>query len=265
MSAGDERRMKYGPWAVVTGASDGIGRAIAEQLAKEGFALVLVARREERLQELARGMGKTARVLAVDLSEKAGWETVLRETEDLDVGLLVAAAGFGTTGEFIANPLEAELAMLATNCGGTLALAHGFGQRMAKSGRGGMILFSSLVAFQGVPRTANYAATKAYVQTLAEGLRRELRPKGVEVLATAPGPVRTGFGARARMQMGMAAEVGEVARDTLNALGRQTTVRPGGLAKLLGYSLITLPRGMRTLILEKIMAGMTRHDDESKG
>src|SRR5205823_9088379 len=103
-------------------------------------------------------------------------------TSDLDVGLLVAAAGFGTSGAFIDSPLEEELGMFDVNCRAVTTLAHHFGNRFAKARRGGMVLMSSLLAFQGVPGFANYAATKAYVQSLAEGLRLELSPLGVDVV-----------------------------------------------------------------------------------
>jgi short-subunit dehydrogenase len=121
---------------------------------------------------------------------------------------------------------------------------------------------SSLLAFQGVPRAANYAATKAFVQTFAEGLNRELAPAGVAVIAAAPGPIRSGFEARANMRMGLAQAPDDVVPATLRALGRRTTVRPGWLAKGLEASLALLPRSLRTRILAGVMGGMTRHQDD---
>jgi short-subunit dehydrogenase len=123
---------------------------------------------------------------------------------------------------------------------------------------------SSLVAFQGVPRAATYAATKAFIQTFAEGLRLELSGSGVDVIACAPGPVRSGFEARADMRMGAAASPATVARGTLDALGRRTTVRPGFLAKFLEASLLPLPRLARSRIMAIVMGGMTRHQDDGK-
>jgi hypothetical protein len=116
-----------------------------------------------------------------------------------------------------------------------------------------------VVAFQGVPRAAHYAATKAYVQTLAEGLRVELDPLGVDVIASAPGPVRSGFEARADMKMAQALAPGVVAAQTLDALGRRGTVRPGWLSKLLGWSLAATPRPLRVRIMKQVMGGMTAH------
>lgn len=254
-------RPAYGPWAVVTGASDGIGRAFAHELAAAGLDLVLVARREVVLQALAAELTHRhtirVRVVAVDLADPAGPATLLAATDDLDVGLLVAAAGFGTSGPFLDGDLDAELDMLAVNCRAVAALSHAFGKRLAARGRGGLILMSSLVAFQGVPRAAHYAATKAYVQSLAEGLHHELAPRGVDVLASAPGPVHSGFAARAAMTMGLAQTPREVAVASLAALGRRATVRPGLLAKLLELSLKLLPRWGRVRMMAVVMRGMT--------
>ncbi|MEL6179942.1 MAG: SDR family NAD(P)-dependent oxidoreductase, partial [Myxococcota bacterium] len=140
-----------------------------------------------------------------------------------------------------------------------LALTHHYGRRFAAQKRGGIILMSSLLAFQGVPRAAHYAATKAYVQTLAEGLRLELAPYTVDVLACAPGPVHSGFAERANMRMGVALKPEDIALATLSALGRRTTVRPGWLSKLLEGSLALLPRWGRVRILAQVMGGMTQH------
>lgn len=260
---GQHLRQRYGPWAVVTGASDGIGRAFAERLAEAGVDVVLVARREAVLRELAdqltRAHGIDTLVVPVDLGSPAGVEALLARTRSLDVGLLVAAAGFGTSGRFVDAAVEAELDMIDLNCRAVAALAHHFGGRFATRGRGGLILLSSLLAFQGVPLAANYAATKAYVQSLAEGLRGELAPFGVTVLSSAPGPVRSGFARRARMTLGAAASPDTVARRSLAALfGPSGTTRPGFQSKLLGWSLGLLPRWLRVRVMTGIMAGMTR-------
>jgi short-subunit dehydrogenase len=228
---------------VVTGASDGIGRAFADHLGDRGFSLVLVARRatvlEAVAQELARRHGARPITVAADLGTTAGRAALRAATADLDVGLLIAAAGFGTSGALVEASLADEEAMLAVNCGAVLAQIHDFGSRFAARGRGGLVLLSSIVAFQGVPRAAHYAATKAYVQTLAEGLARELQPRGVDVLACAPGPVRSGFAARARMELGATVAPETVAREAMATLGRRTTVHPRGLSKVLVGSLRT--------------------------
>lgn len=256
-------RERYGGWAVVTGASDGIGREFCRQLAGQGIGIVLVARRQPLLETLAAELtgahGVECRVIAADLAHPDAVHRVAEATADLDVGLLVAAAGFGTSGPLVEASLDTESEMVQVNCAAVLALAWHFSRRFVARRRGGLVLMSSLLGFHGVPRAANYAATKAYVQSLAEGLRVELAPFGVDVIASAPGPIRSGFGARANLHMGTMLEPDVVARVTLQALGRRTTVRPGWLSKLLGWSLATLPRWGRVRVITQVMKGMTAH------
>jgi uncharacterized protein len=267
--SGDRGRLaqRYGPWAVVTGASDGIGRAFAQHLAASGLNLVLVARREPLLQvlaaELQRSHGVQCHVLPADLADLEAVHTLAEGTADLDVGLLVAAAGFGTSGTLLDAKLGVETEMADLNCTSVLAQTWHFGRRFAKRGRGGVVFMSSLLAFHGTPRAAHYAATKAYVQTLAEGLRVEWAPLGVDVIASAPGPINTGFAARADMRMAQALPAEVVARVTMQALGRKTTVRPGWLSKLLGWSLATLPRWGQVMVITQVMKGMTAHQRSS--
>lgn len=251
---------QYGPWAVITGASDGIGRAIAKHLAAEGLDVVLAARSEAKLHalagELERMHGVKTSVVVTDLSESSGITTLLSAAEGLDVGLAVLAAGFGTTGSFADSSVADEVEMIAVNVTAVAQLAQSFAARMAAQRRGGIVLFGSILGWQGVPGQANYAATKAYVQSLAEGLRRELKPHGVDVLSVAPGPVHTGFAARAGLTMTSAAAPEVVAKAMWSALGRRATVVPGLQAKLLTSALKTLPRQIRSIILGRVMASM---------
>ena len=260
---------RYGPWALVTGASDGIGQAFARHLAAQGLHLVLVARREPALAslatELTQAHGVQCRVLSADLSDLEAVRRLADATLDLDVGLLVAAAGFGTSGPQLDSELGVEAEMVDLNCTAVLALASHLGPRLVERGRGGVVFMSSLLAFHGTPRAANYAATKAYVQTLAEGLRVEWAPHGVDVIACAPGPISSGFAARANMQMAQALPAEVVARVTMQALGRKTTVRPGWLSKLMGWSLATLPRWGQVMVITQVMKGMTAHHNRTTG
>ncbi len=138
-------------------------------------------------------------------------------------------------------------------------MTHYFSQKFKVQKRGGIIFLSSLVAFQGVPYPANYAATKAYIQSLAEALAVELKPFGVDVLAAAPGPVDSGFGQRANMKMGTALKPSEIGIPILKALGRKSNVIPGLLSKILVYSLRLLPRWAKIRIMQKVMGGFTEH------
>jgi len=252
---------RYGAWAVVTGASSGIGCELALGLAARGVHVVLAARTASRLEAVAREIAGAHRVetktAAVDLSHADGPRALLDAVAGLDVGLLVNAAGFGSGGRFLdADPGEEE-AMIRVNCAAPMTLSHALGKSLAARGRGGIVMMSSIVAFQGVPRSANYAATKAYVQSLAEALADELEPSGVDVLVSAPGPTDSGFAARAGMRFGQAVPAAVVARETLDALGRKRQAVPGGLSKLLYGSLMTAPRFLRVQIMKRVMASMT--------
>lgn len=259
MSA-DRFRDRYGPWALVTGASDGIGRAIAHAIALRGINVVLAARNRARLDAVAQELDRTTavqtRVLAVDLADPSGASLLDKETRDLDIGLVVLAAGFGTTGPIAELALEPEVEMIAVNVTAVTALAHAFASRLLARGSGGLVLFGSITGWQGVPGHATYSATKAYVQSFAEALHGELRPHGVDVLAVAPGPVRTGFGDRAGLTMNSATTPDVVARVALTTLGRRITVVPGLRAKFLTAALKGLPRRLRSAILARVMSGM---------
>ena len=241
---------------------------MAIELAAAGMNLVLVARREELLNALASELEwrhrVEIRVLALDLADRAAAAIIANEACDLEIGLLAAIAGFGTSGVFVECLLGGELEMIDVNCRAVVELSHHFARRFAAHRRGGLVLMSSLLAFQGVPRAATYAATKSFIQTFAEALRLELAPCGVDVVSSAPGPVRSGFEARADMRMGGAADPEIVARQTLAALGRRGTVRPGFFSKLLEASLLLLPRWGRSRIMAIVMGGMTRHQNGGK-
>lgn len=256
----ESRLQRFGPWAVVTGASDGIGRAFAVEAAAAGLNLVLVARRTRPLDDLAaelqRRHGIRCQVVTLDLGCPDAMPRLAAATAELEVGLLVAAAGFGSAGLLLEQSPEDEVDMVTVNCAVVLQQCLHFGARMVQRRRGGVILLSSVVAFHGTPWSVNYAATKAYVQSLAEGLRVEWAGQGVDVVACAPGPVASGFAQRAGMAMGQTVLPEVVARQTLAALGRQGTVRPGALSKLLGWSLGAAPRALRVFIMGRIMRGM---------
>lgn len=259
---------QYGPWAIVTGASDGIGKAFATELAQKGFSLVLAARRIELLEQLGKDLsekhGIEYKALGLDFSLPNATESLVAQTAGLDIGLLIASAGFGTSGTFIDSPITEELSMLDVNCRSVLSLTHHFGNIFRQQKRGGIVLLSSIVAFQGAPRAAHYAATKAFIQTLAEGLRAEMKPFGVDILSVAPGPVDSGFGSRANMNMGKGVAKPEViARSALAALGKRTTVRPGFISKFLGYSISAAPRFIRVMIMDNVMGNMTKHQKNS--
>jgi len=162
---------KYGEWAMVTGASSGIGLELTRQLASAGFNLIINSRQLDKLQavekELKSNFSIEIIVVDADVSENAGVEKLIHQTKGLKVGLIIHSAGYGTSGFYVDIPLASEINMLRVNCEAVLSLTHYFGNQFKQKNRGGIILLSSLVAFQGVPYSANYAASKAYIQSFA--------------------------------------------------------------------------------------------------
>jgi len=263
LSLADRKRLKtkYGPWALVTGSSSGIGRELAERLAEAGLNVVIHGRRESELRLLATSLEQSFQVktfvIASDVSTPEGVQQILLAVKDLPIGLVAVSAGFGTSGQFHQADLSEEVNMLRVNCEALLLITHHFAKQFAKKRRGGIVLLSSLVAFQGVPYAAHYAATKAYVQSLGEAIAIELKPLGVDVLCAAPGPVASGFGSRANMNMALTPR--QIGVPILKALGRTSNVLPGLLTKILVGSLRTVPRWAKVRIMEKIMGEMTAH------
>lgn len=251
---------KYGPWAVVTGASGGIGYAMATKLAVKGLNVALVARNADKLKQLASQLesayGVKTKSIALDLTRDDSSEKLMQETQSLDVGLFVANAGFGSSGAFIQSDIAHELNLIDLNIRALAEQSYYFAQRLKQRGKGGIILISSILAWQPVPKSANYAASKAYVQSLAEALAIELKPLGVDVLSSAPAGVNTGFAARANMKID-GADPAVVAENTLNALGKKTTVCPHFMSKFLTSLLAITPRFLRTKIMANVMSGMT--------
>ncbi|GAC1303196.1 MAG: SDR family oxidoreductase [Mucilaginibacter sp.] len=264
LSAKERQRLKnkYGDWAIVTGASSGIGLELAAQLADSGFNLILNARNEDRLKNAERQLKRNniqIKLVITDVSESEGVEKIIQAAKGLNVSLLINNAGSGTSGLFVDSSLHAEIKMLRVNCEAVLSLTHYFSQKFKQQRRGGIIFLSSLVAFQGVHYAANYAATKAYIQSFAEALAVELKPYQVDVLAAAPGPVKSGFGQQADMKMNNSIPPDKIGVPILKALGKQTVVIPGLLSKVLVYGLRTVPRFVKVKIMQQVMGGFTKH------
>ncbi|MGB5351804.1 MAG: SDR family NAD(P)-dependent oxidoreductase [Polyangiales bacterium] len=186
---------RYGPWAVVAGASEGIGASFSRKLAARGLNLILVARRAAPLETLAAELrdqhGIEVRVQPLDLGSADAVSSLGTAIEGLDVGLLIYNAAYSPIGRFIDVEVEEHLKAVAVNVQGPLRFSHYFGRRLAERGKGGIILMSSMSGYQGTAMVANYAATKAYDTILAEGLWYELRGRGVDVLACIAGATLT--------------------------------------------------------------------------
>ena len=177
-------RETYGPWAVILGASDGTGAAFAEALAGRGLNVVLVARRQPLLEELAARLSVETRVVTLDLAVPGAIDDLAAATDDLDVGLVIYNAGADTNNApLLDQPLEHLSAMVQRNCAAVLETAYRFGHRLVKRGRGGLVLVSSGAGWTGGGRLAAYGASKAFDRVLAEALWAEWKPHGVNVLS----------------------------------------------------------------------------------
>ena len=181
--------------ALVTGASAGLGAEFARQLSERGYRLVLAARRKDRIEELARELGK-ARAVAIDLSKKDSAARLLADIEGNGetVDLLVNNAGFGLIGRFAELDAKRERQMIDLNVGTLTDLCRALAPQMVARNSGGILNVASTAAFQPGPKMAVYFATKAFVLSLTEALHEELKPHGVKVSCLCPGPTRTEFG-----------------------------------------------------------------------
>ena len=190
----------------MTGASAGIGEAIARELARRGWPLILTARSEDRLATLAAELrseyGVQVGVIAGDLTER-GMPSKLEEATEgagIPIDLLVNNAGFGDYGKFLDSDLDKELAMIQLNVTAVTELTKRFARPMAERGRGRILNVASTAAFQPGPLMSVYYATKAYVLSFSEALREELREHGITVTTLCPGPTESEFQSRARME-----------------------------------------------------------------
>lgn len=256
---------RYGPWALVAGASEGLGAEFARQLARRGLSVLLLARRAEPLQalaaELQQSYGVAAQVAVVDLADKELPTKLAAAVVDLEIGLLVYNAAHSTIGDFLEQDLDVKLRTIDVNCRGPVILSHVLGQKMAQRRRGGIILMSSLTSAQGVPLIATYAATKAFDLILAEGLWEELGRLGIDVVACRAGATRTPNYERSQPQGydGIVGEPSLVVNEALATLGRGPTVVPGRMNDCISFIMgRLLPRRTSVQIMAKSIRSMYR-------
>lgn len=235
----------YGPWALVAGASEGIGAAFADEIGRRGLNLVLVARRLEPLAATAAGLrdahGVEVETVTADLGAPDAIERIAAAIAGRPIGLVVANAALAPAGPFLASDAASVSAAVDLNCRAAVLLAHRFLPGMAERGRGGLVFVSSLAGLQGVPSLAVYSATKAFLISLAESLWAEARPAGVDVIAACPGAVLTpGYQEAARRPAPGTTSPAVVAATTLDALGRGFRVVPGRLNQVNAFVLSRL-------------------------
>jgi len=233
-------RARYGPWALVTGASVGLGECFARALAARGLNLLLLARRREPLDALAAELRAAhpveVRTEAADVGRPDLVDVLDRLAAGAEVGLVVHNAAFSALGPFLDRPVEDQLQVLDVNCRAPVMMAHHFGRQMAERRRGGILLMSSLAGGQGCPLVASYAASKAHEIVLAEGLWEEFRRLGVDVLACRAGPTRTpGYESSNPRGKVPIMEPEPVVEEALAALGGGPVVVAGRLNKLVNF------------------------------
>jgi short-subunit dehydrogenase len=254
-------RERYGTWALVAGASAGLGEAFARALAQRGLNLLLVARHQEALDLLAAELrskhGVEVRCCATDLGRPDLADVVGALIAGLEVGLLVYNAAASAIGPFLERGLDEHLKVVDVNCRGPLVLAHLLGTAMVKRGRGGIVLMTSTAGSQGGPWIASYAASKAFNLILAEGLWDELAPRGVDVVACRAGATATpGYAAsKPRPSRVPLLSPAFVAEKTLAALGRGPSVVPSFFYR---WSAFVMNRLMPRRMAIRIMGQATR-------
>jgi len=254
MSRDSEFVARYGPWALVTGASSGIGREFARRLAARGLDIVAVARRRAALDELAAdlaALGRRCRTLEMDLSEPGAALRLSEAVADLDVGLLVANAGTGWIGRFDAQAPEAHASLIRLHCEMHVELTARVLPAMQARGRGGLVVVSSVGAFVPLPYYALYSGTKALLQNWGEALAVELADDGVDVLVLAPGDTKTGFQEVAGEMSTKWSSVEDVVGQALAGLGRRRVVVPGLENRLSILAARLLPRRRMMALVER--------------
>ena len=258
----DQFKERYGPVALVTGASSGIGVGFAEELAHRGLDLVLTARRGDRLRALADRLAAEqdvkVEVVESDLTRSSAPAALLAATSGFDIGLLVSNAGFGSKGPHEGNDPAALTDMLMVNSHVPLLLTHGFIPRLRARGHGGLLMTSSVEGLIGTPYSAAYSASKAMVIALGEALWAELAGSGVDVLTLCPGATESEAAAKqgidlSKMQNVMTAR--EVARLALDHLAEGPTYCPSDHYRALFEQLVALPRRDALLAMAKGMRG----------
>jgi len=252
-------RERYGEWAVVTGASSGIGAEFSRALARDGVSLVLAARRADKLEALARELreetGVRVRCVACDLASEAGVRELLEACADIDVAVLVNNAGAGYVGRFHEQEPARLAAMVQLNCAAPVALSAALLPKLVARKRGAVIFTGSVSGSQPLPLHSLYSATKAFDNFLGESLWGELQGSGVDVLSLLPGSTETEFAARADELPHAGASAAEVVADALAALGHQPSAISGWFNwARANAGMRLLPRSVLTLIAKGVIA-----------
>jgi len=253
----DDLTKRYGSWALVTGSTSGIGYAFSQQLAKQGFNLVLISRDQNKLDKtkvnINEQYGVQIRTVTIDLFQFDAIDRIIQQTSDLEIGLVIPNAGTENTGELVDNDLLAETRLIHLNMTLPMQMSHHFGQKMKLRQQGGILFVSSLFGYQPVPFVANYSASKAYILSLGQALHVEMKKYGVDVAVLSPGLTKT------TMSAGMPVDFNklplfsqhpqQVARLGLSILSSKASVVSGMFNKILAWE----NRFMPSLFSAKLM------------
>lgn len=260
---------RYGSYAIVTGASAGIGEALAREIAARGVNLVLVARRLEKLDALANSLKQDfhvdAKCVPLDLSQEGAVERLVEATESLNIGLLVLNAAVVNIGGFLKNSYDQESLLVKSNALISTQLAHRFGNRMKQQQRGGILILSSAMSGVPAPFQATYAATKSYLASFGRALSYELARDGIDVSVLAPGMTNTegmqnaAFDKSAMKRMSMMSSV-DVAKAGLDGLGKKPYIVPGSMNKVGAMMVGFLPKSMAVRTFGGIMSKLVAKD-----
>jgi uncharacterized protein len=267
-------KQRFGSWALVTGASSGIGKEFARQIAASGINIVLVARREDLLNEvgvqISKRYGVKHRVVVLDVSREDFIGRLASATDDLDIGLVVSNAGTGNPGDFLKFDRQSLQATLRLSTMAHLDITHHFGAKLAERGRGGIILAGAMGAENGVPLMANDGAAKAYVHSLGEALHYEFKPLGVYVTVLAAGFTDTAvlekFGLDPNTMPLKPMSVEQCVSEGLTGLRKnRSRIVPGRLNRILNALVpASLARKMEADLLGKGLANKHYRAEQSK-
>jgi len=254
-------RERYGQWALITGASAGLGAVYARALAKDGVNCVLTARREDRLRALAGELERVhaveTRVVAADLTDPDGADTLLGAIHDLEIDILVNNAGFGYAGRFDKQDTARLKDMVTVNCMVPIVLTSALVPDMRARGRGAVLMLGSVAGSQPLPLHALYSATKVFDNYMGEALWAELRDSGVDVLTVQPGPTATEFATVAGEERDPGEPPEHVVELSLARLGRQPSVISGWFNWVRAQAFRVAPRSVLALAAHEVIAQQT--------
>jgi len=255
---------KYGSWAIITGASSGIGVEFAKQIAALGLNTVLVARRKARLEALAKELELQYKIKTLcvecDVAEDDFQNIILDATKDLEVGLLVNNAGINCEGQFFRGDLNRNVQMIQVNMKAPFVLAYEFGKKFVEQQKGGIIFTSSISAFNAHPYLSHYAATKAYILSLAESMNYEFKDKNVDVIALCPGMTKSEMTKGMKDSM-LLMEAKPVVESALQELGKSAVIIPGIINKVQSFINSRMlgrisARNFSAKVLENVLPGV---------